>query len=69
MVCLTPSLLFCLPVSLQVSNYVGIARVEVQLVTHSDPPQVHAHSLVGRHCCTESGKCSVDVGPNELTAQ
>uniref|UniRef100_A0A8C8I0L5 RHD domain-containing protein n=1 Tax=Oncorhynchus tshawytscha TaxID=74940 RepID=A0A8C8I0L5_ONCTS len=55
--------------TVKVSNYVGIARVEVQLVTHSDPPQVHAHSLVGRHCCTESGKCSVDVGPNELTAQ
>uniref|UniRef100_A0A4W5P0M9 Nuclear factor of kappa light polypeptide gene enhancer in B-cells 2 (p49/p100) n=1 Tax=Hucho hucho TaxID=62062 RepID=A0A4W5P0M9_9TELE len=55
--------------TVKVSNYVGIARVEVQLVTHSDPPQVHAHSLVGRHCCTESGTCSVDVGPNELTAQ
>uniref|UniRef100_A0A4W5P250 Nuclear factor of kappa light polypeptide gene enhancer in B-cells 2 (p49/p100) n=1 Tax=Hucho hucho TaxID=62062 RepID=A0A4W5P250_9TELE len=54
--------------TVKVSNYVGIARVEVQLVTHSDPPQVHAHSLVGRHCCTESGTCSVDVGPNELTA-
>ncbi|CAB1343509.1 unnamed protein product [Coregonus sp. 'balchen'] len=55
--------------TVKVSNYVGIARVEVQLVTHTDPPQVHAHSLVGRHCCTESGTCSVDVGPNDLTAQ
>uniref|UniRef100_A0A8C8EH35 RHD domain-containing protein n=1 Tax=Oncorhynchus tshawytscha TaxID=74940 RepID=A0A8C8EH35_ONCTS len=43
--------------TVKVSNYVGIARVEVQLVTHSDPPQVHAHSLVGRQCCTESGIC------------
>uniref|UniRef100_A0A4W5P857 Nuclear factor of kappa light polypeptide gene enhancer in B-cells 2 (p49/p100) n=1 Tax=Hucho hucho TaxID=62062 RepID=A0A4W5P857_9TELE len=55
--------------TVKVSNYVGIARVEVQLVTHSDPPQVHAHSLVGRQCCTESGTCSMDVGPNDLTAQ
>uniref|UniRef100_A0A8C7L8A3 Nuclear factor of kappa light polypeptide gene enhancer in B-cells 2 (p49/p100) n=1 Tax=Oncorhynchus kisutch TaxID=8019 RepID=A0A8C7L8A3_ONCKI len=55
--------------TVKVSNYVGIARVEVQLVTHSDPPQVHAHSLVGRQCCTESGICSMDVGPNDLTAQ
>ncbi|KAJ8014429.1 hypothetical protein DPEC_G00040130 [Dallia pectoralis] len=55
--------------TVKVSNYVGIARVEVQLVTHSDPPQVHAHSLAGRQCCTESGMCSVDIGPNDLTAQ
>uniref|UniRef100_A0A3P9L527 Nuclear factor of kappa light polypeptide gene enhancer in B-cells 2 (p49/p100) n=1 Tax=Oryzias latipes TaxID=8090 RepID=A0A3P9L527_ORYLA len=49
------------------TNYVGQARVEVQLVTHTDPPRVHAHSLVGRHC-TESGTCVLDVGPNDLTA-
>lgn len=51
----------------QINNYVGHARVEVQLVTHTDPPRVHAHSLVGRHC-TEKGICTVDVGPNDLTA-
>lgn len=45
----------------------GHARIEVQLVTHTDPPRVHAHSLVGRHC-TENGTCMVDVGPNDLTA-
>lgn len=45
----------------------GHARVEVQLVTHSDPPRVHAHSLVGRHC-TENGTCTLDIGPNDLTA-
>ncbi|KAL0964301.1 hypothetical protein UPYG_G00321980 [Umbra pygmaea] len=55
--------------TVKISNYVGSARVEVQLVTHSDPPQVHAHSLVGRQCCMESGTCSVDIGPNDLTAQ
>ncbi|XP_042372276.1 nuclear factor NF-kappa-B p100 subunit-like, partial [Plectropomus leopardus] len=51
----------------QINNYVGHARVEVQLVTHSDPPRVHAHSLVGRHC-TENGTCTLDIGPNDLTA-
>uniref|UniRef100_A0A8C6TBP2 Nuclear factor of kappa light polypeptide gene enhancer in B-cells 2 (p49/p100) n=1 Tax=Neogobius melanostomus TaxID=47308 RepID=A0A8C6TBP2_9GOBI len=50
-----------------INNYVGHARVEVQLVTHSDPPRVHAHSLVGRHC-NESGTCTLDIGPNDLTA-
>lgn len=59
-------LFLCLPV--QVCNYVGTARVEVQLVTHTDPPRVHAHSLVGKHC-NENGTCSIDVGPNDLTAQ
>lgn len=51
----------------KINNYVGHARVEVQLMTHTDPPRVHAHSLVGRHC-TENGTCVVDVGPNDLTA-
>uniref|UniRef100_A0A8C4EAB2 Nuclear factor of kappa light polypeptide gene enhancer in B-cells 2 (p49/p100) n=1 Tax=Dicentrarchus labrax TaxID=13489 RepID=A0A8C4EAB2_DICLA len=53
--------------TVKINNYVGHARVEVQLVTHSDPPRVHAHSLVGRHC-TENGTCTLDVGPNDLTA-
>nr|UYI29295.1 glutamate dehydrogenase 1 [Trachinotus ovatus] len=45
----------------------GHVRVEVQLVTHTDPPRVHAHSLVGRHC-TEKGTCTMDIGPSDLTA-
>ncbi|XP_028459197.1 nuclear factor NF-kappa-B p100 subunit [Perca flavescens] len=53
--------------TVKINNYVGHARVEVQLVTHSDPPRVHAHSLVGRHC-TENGTCTMDVGPNDLAA-
>ncbi|XP_034040171.1 nuclear factor NF-kappa-B p100 subunit isoform X2 [Thalassophryne amazonica] len=53
--------------TVKINNYVGHARVEVQLVTHSDPPRVHAHSLVGRHC-TENGTCTLDVGPNDLVA-
>ncbi|XP_065152937.1 nuclear factor NF-kappa-B p100 subunit-like isoform X2 [Paramisgurnus dabryanus] len=54
--------------TVKISNYVGHARVEVQLVTHTDPPRVHAHSLVGRQC-TDNGICMIDVGPNDLTAQ
>ncbi|KAM9848034.1 nuclear factor NF-kappa-B p100 subunit isoform 2-T2 [Aulostomus maculatus] len=53
--------------TVKINNYVGHARVEVQLVTHTEPPRVHAHSLVGRHC-TENGTCTLDVGPNDLTA-
>ncbi|MGH0133518.1 UNVERIFIED_CONTAM: hypothetical protein FKN15_054348 [Acipenser sinensis] len=36
--------------TVKIYNHVGYARVEVQLVTHSDPPRVHAHSLVGKQC-------------------
>lgn len=54
--------------TVKVCNYVGHARVEVQLVTHTDPARVHAHSLVGKQC-NENGMCSIDVGPNDLTAQ
>ncbi|XP_039996104.1 LOW QUALITY PROTEIN: nuclear factor NF-kappa-B p100 subunit [Xiphias gladius] len=53
--------------TVKINNYVGHARVEVQLVTHTDPPRVHAHSLVGRYC-TEKGTCTLDVGPDDLTA-
>lgn len=58
----------CLCGFVQVCNYVGHARVEVQLVTHTDPPRVHPHSLVGKQC-NENGTCSIDVGPSDLTAQ
>ncbi|TRY90545.1 hypothetical protein DNTS_002667 [Danionella cerebrum] len=54
--------------TVELVNYVGQARIEVQLVTHTDPPRVHAHSLVGRHC-NENGICTLDVGPTDLTAQ
>ncbi|XP_037554092.1 nuclear factor NF-kappa-B p100 subunit [Nematolebias whitei] len=53
--------------TVKVNNYVGHAQVEVQLVTHTDPARVHAHSLVGRHC-NENGTCTMDIGPNDLTA-
>ncbi|XP_061086918.1 nuclear factor NF-kappa-B p100 subunit-like isoform X1 [Conger conger] len=54
--------------TVKVYNHVGHARIEVQLVTHTDPPRVHAHSLVGKNC-DDSGTCSVIVGPKDLTAQ
>lgn len=45
-----------------------MARIEVDLVTHSDPPRVHAHSLVGKQC-NEAGNCIAIVGPKDMTAQ
>lgn len=40
----------------------------MDLVTHSDPPRVHAHSLVGKQC-NEAGNCVAIVGPKDMTAQ
>ncbi|XP_048360839.1 nuclear factor NF-kappa-B p100 subunit isoform X3 [Sphaerodactylus townsendi] len=54
--------------TVKISNFVGQARIEVDLVTHTDPPQVHAHSLVGKQC-NEVGNCLVTVGPKDMTAQ
>ncbi|XP_015746650.2 nuclear factor NF-kappa-B p100 subunit-like [Python bivittatus] len=54
--------------TVKISNYIGLARIEVDLVTHTDPPQVHAHSLVGKQC-NEAGNCIVMVGPKDMTAQ
>ncbi|NXN08729.1 NFKB2 factor, partial [Indicator maculatus] len=54
--------------TVKICNYTGLARIEVDLVTHSDPPRVHAHSLVGKQC-NEAGNCIVVVGPKDMTAQ
>ncbi|XP_069466569.1 nuclear factor NF-kappa-B p100 subunit [Ambystoma mexicanum] len=54
--------------TVKIFNYVGPARIEVDLVTHTDPPRVHAHSLVGKQC-DDSGMCTVSVGPKDMTAQ
>ncbi|XP_061857831.1 nuclear factor NF-kappa-B p100 subunit isoform X2 [Colius striatus] len=54
--------------TVKICNYTGMARIEVDLVTHSDPPRVHAHSLVGKHC-NEAGNCIAVVGPKDMTAQ
>ncbi|NXK86193.1 NFKB2 factor, partial [Formicarius rufipectus] len=54
--------------TVKICNYTGVARIEVDLVTHSDPPRVHAHSLVGKQC-NEAGNCVTVVGPKDMTAQ
>ncbi|XP_067392900.1 nuclear factor NF-kappa-B p100 subunit isoform X1 [Emydura macquarii macquarii] len=54
--------------TVKICNYGSLARIEVDLVTHSDPPRVHAHSLVGKQC-NEAGNCIVNVGPKDMTAQ
>lgn len=54
--------------TVKIFNYIGQARIEVDLVTHTDPPRVHAHSLVGKQC-SNSGICIVSVGPKDMTAQ
>ncbi|NXI49398.1 NFKB2 factor, partial [Chloroceryle aenea] len=54
--------------TVRICNYTGMARIEVDLVTHSDPPRVHAHSLVGKQC-NEAGNCIAIVGPKDMTAQ
>ncbi|XP_062436145.1 nuclear factor NF-kappa-B p100 subunit isoform X2 [Rhea pennata] len=54
--------------TVKICNYAGMARIEVDLVTHSDPPRVHAHSLVGKQC-NEAGNCVMTVGPKDMTAQ
>ncbi|XP_021254678.1 nuclear factor NF-kappa-B p100 subunit isoform X1 [Numida meleagris] len=54
--------------TVKICNYEGMARIEVDLVTHSDPPRVHAHSLVGKQC-NEAGNCVAIVGPKDMTAQ
>ncbi|XP_073445344.1 nuclear factor NF-kappa-B p105 subunit isoform X2 [Dendrobates tinctorius] len=46
-----------------INNYVGQAKIIVQLVTNGKDVRLHAHSLVGKHC--EDGICSISVGPKD----
>ncbi|XP_024591838.1 nuclear factor NF-kappa-B p105 subunit isoform X3 [Neophocaena asiaeorientalis asiaeorientalis] len=48
----------------KICNYVGPAKVIVQLVTNGKNIHLHAHSLVGKHC--EDGICSVAAGPKDM---
>ncbi|CAN2388938.1 Nuclear factor of kappa light polypeptide gene enhancer in B-cells 1 [Pristimantis euphronides] len=48
---------------IKINNYVGQAKIIVQLVTNSKDVRLHAHSLVGKHC--EDGVCSISVGPKD----
>ena len=54
-------------ISLQIINYKGAARVVVSLVTNEEIPKPHAHSLVGKNCT--NGICTVQLGPNDMTAR
>ncbi|NXP61177.1 NFKB1 factor, partial [Chloropsis cyanopogon] len=49
---------------LQICNYVGPAKVIVQLVTNGKYVHLHAHSLVGKFC--EDGVCTVIAGPKDM---
>ncbi|KAM5255873.1 nuclear factor NF-kappa-B p105 subunit [Ctenodactylus gundi] len=48
----------------KICNYVGPAKVIVQLVTNGKSIHLHAHSLVGKHC--EDGVCTVTAGPKDM---
>ncbi|XP_076998787.1 nuclear factor NF-kappa-B p105 subunit isoform X1 [Tamandua tetradactyla] len=48
----------------KICNYVGPAKVIVQLVTNGKNIHLHAHSLVGKHC--EDGICTVNAGPKDM---
>ncbi|KAG8519429.1 Nuclear factor NF-kappa-B p105 subunit, partial [Galemys pyrenaicus] len=56
--------LTCAVSSVQICNYVGTAKVIVQLVTNGKSVHLHAHSLVGKHC--EDGVCTVTAGPKDM---
>ncbi|NXO71082.1 NFKB1 factor, partial [Phainopepla nitens] len=48
----------------KICNYVGPAKVIVQLVTNGKYVHLHAHSLVGKFC--EDGVCTVNAGPKDM---
>ncbi|NXO78917.1 NFKB1 factor, partial [Sitta europaea] len=48
----------------KICNYVGPAKVIVQLVTNGKYVHLHAHSLVGKFC--EDGVCTVSAGPKDM---
>ncbi|XP_055034514.2 nuclear factor NF-kappa-B p105 subunit [Misgurnus anguillicaudatus] len=47
----------------KICNYQGAARVVVQLVTNTQEPHLHAHSLVGKQC--DKGICIADLQPKD----
>uniref|UniRef100_S4RMI8 V-rel avian reticuloendotheliosis viral oncogene homolog n=1 Tax=Petromyzon marinus TaxID=7757 RepID=S4RMI8_PETMA len=52
--------------AVQILNYKNRAKIRVSLVTKSDPPKPHPHSLVGRDC--RDGICEMDIGPDSMIA-
>ncbi|KAM4708392.1 nuclear factor NF-kappa-B p105 subunit [Discoglossus pictus] len=49
---------------IKIHNYIGHAKIIVQLVTNGKEVRLHAHSLVGKHC--EDGICGITVGPKDM---
>ncbi|XP_053559471.1 nuclear factor NF-kappa-B p105 subunit isoform X2 [Bombina bombina] len=49
---------------IKIHNYIGHAKIVVQLVTNGKDVRLHAHSLVGKHC--EDGICTINVGPKDM---
>lgn len=49
----------------KISNYQGAARVVVQLVTSTQEPHLHAHSLVGKQC--DKGICITELQPKDTS--
>ncbi|KAM8939419.1 nuclear factor NF-kappa-B p105 subunit [Pelodytes ibericus] len=49
---------------IKINNYIGHAKIIVQLITSGKDVRLHAHSLVGKHC--EDGICSISVGPKDI---
>ncbi|KAM4810137.1 nuclear factor NF-kappa-B p105 subunit [Rhinophrynus dorsalis] len=49
---------------IKIHNYIGQAKIIVQLVTNGKDVRLHAHSLVGKHC--EDGVCAINVGPKDM---
>ncbi|XP_069754753.1 nuclear factor NF-kappa-B p105 subunit-like isoform X2 [Narcine bancroftii] len=52
--------------TVKIHNYIGPAKVVVQLVTIDEPPLLHVHSLVGRQC--KNGICVVQIDSEDMTA-
>uniref|UniRef100_UPI00358DD982 transcription factor p65-like n=1 Tax=Myxine glutinosa TaxID=7769 RepID=UPI00358DD982 len=51
--------------AVKIQNYKGPAKIRVSLVTKSNPPRPHPHSLVGREC--KDGICEIELLPGNST--
>uniref|UniRef100_A0A8C4NGI6 V-rel avian reticuloendotheliosis viral oncogene homolog n=2 Tax=Eptatretus burgeri TaxID=7764 RepID=A0A8C4NGI6_EPTBU len=51
--------------AVKIQNYKGPAKIRVSLVTKSNPPRPHPHSLVGREC--KDGICEMELLPGNST--
>ena len=56
----TSSVYYTICVHPQLVGYRGRARVMVSLVSDTDPPVPHAHSIVGKN--SQDGMCIMEIG-------